>query len=35
MKRLPCSIFFMDVPGFMTGKESEEAAILREGAREH
>lgn len=26
-------IFFMDVPGFMIGKESEEAAILREGAR--
>ncbi len=26
-------IFFMDVPGFMIGKESEETAILREGAR--
>lgn len=26
-------VFFMDVPGFMIGKESEEAAILREGAR--
>lgn len=26
-------IFFLDVPGFMIGKESEEAAILREGAR--
>jgi methylmalonyl-CoA decarboxylase subunit alpha len=26
-------LFFMDVPGFMIGKESEEAAILREGAR--
>jgi len=26
-------IFFMDVPGFMIGRESEEAAILREGAR--
>ena len=26
-------VFFLDVPGFMIGKESEEAAILREGAR--
>jgi len=26
-------IFFVDAPGFMIGKESEEAAILREGAR--
>lgn len=26
-------VFFIDVPGFMIGKESEEAAILREGAR--
>lgn len=26
-------VFFMDVPGFMIGKESEETAILREGAR--
>lgn len=26
-------VFFLDVPGFMIGKESEEAGILREGAR--
>ena len=26
-------LFFMDVPGFLIGKESEEASILREGAR--
>jgi len=26
-------LFFIDAPGFMIGKESEEAAILREGAR--
>jgi len=26
-------VFFADIPGFMIGKESEEAAILREGVR--
>ncbi|MBI3045088.1 MAG: propionyl-CoA carboxylase [Betaproteobacteria bacterium] len=26
-------VFFIDAPGFMIGKESEESAILREGAR--